>query len=261
MLKYLFLLFGFLSILPAQAQKEDPHSQIIICSDSRFKCYIINRLPLEPDGKFIKACCHHMRLNSDWDCTDDCVSARLAKDPSQSSSGAALVDGVLVIDGEPVGELADSYPRVNSNLSASRSFYPDFPLNFLSKSQSHLVGKDLVIDGEIIGNFPTAKDNSPIEFSEVTQAAKTNKPSGNLEAQTVTIFPNPVVDILSVSVPSSFRGHTILIYDQNGKEVHRSPVSTEQNVVEVNVGTLPVGLYTLLTVGDKSNQTIKFVKK
>lgn len=72
----------------------------------------------------------------------------------------------------------------------------------------------------------------------------------------VTLSPNPVKDILTVSVPTNVVVKSAAIYDLNGKLVQQANESTS-----INVSQLAVGNYLLKLTSDSGEVAKKFIKE
>lgn len=69
--------------------------------------------------------------------------------------------------------------------------------------------------------------------------------------QGVAVFPNPAVDKLVVKLPESLQPSTIRVMNMEGKLVLREEVALSAGEeVEVNVSSLPAGIYTILGEAD-----------
>jgi hypothetical protein len=60
----------------------------------------------------------------------------------------------------------------------------------------------------------------------------------------ITLFPNPVSDLLTVRMPSGFQGYEVFIIDIHGRLVHSALSITDQ--ISFDCKALPEGVYTLL---------------
>jgi hypothetical protein len=81
----------------------------------------------------------------------------------------------------------------------------------------------------------------------------------NTVASNVTVFPNPVTNVLQVQSTSVLTGYTVM--DINGREVMKGNFSgNSQNKIDVSV--LPVGTYVLRTLDNSGSvRNVQFVKE
>lgn len=79
-------------------------------------------------------------------------------------------------------------------------------------------------------------------------------PQNDLSDSELSIYPNPVGDILRIDVNTVSGSKTLSIYNYLGKLVQRQKLSEE-----INVAHLPVGMYILQI--DESEESIKFIKR
>ncbi len=76
----------------------------------------------------------------------------------------------------------------------------------------------------------------------------------------ISLSPNPVRDILSISVPTNTIVNSYQIFDINGKMVNTFN-STTSSISEINVSELSVGNYILKLNSDKGTASKKFIKE
>lgn len=100
--------------------------------------------------------------------------------------------------------------------------------------------------------------NGSFTYSNVV-AVKNNSP-----VLSISIFPNPAVNVLQVQIPSKQNtAGTIIITDANGKTVYLQQVQLKEgnNARAVPVTGLPDGIYLFTTVINGEKQTKAFVKQ
>jgi hypothetical protein len=83
--------------------------------------------------------------------------------------------------------------------------------------------------------------------------------SGNEQVRLaeVSVYPNPVTDVLTVSGAPA--GATLTIADLSGRTVGRQTLTDRHTVVSVT--SLPAGIYLVIVRSDKGTETFKIVKK
>jgi NAD-dependent dihydropyrimidine dehydrogenase PreA subunit len=74
----------------------------------------------------------------------------------------------------------------------------------------------------------------------------------------VTIFPNPVKDLINMETDANILGATFRIYDTQGMEVATGRIAT--NTPEVRIGDLPDGIYLMKIESDDEILSVRFVK-
>lgn len=79
---------------------------------------------------------------------------------------------------------------------------------------------------------------------------------------TLQIYPNPVGQVLNVTLPEDNSPHyDFVIYDLLGKEIMRSSLSSQSSKSSIDVGILPKGLYLLSLQNNKGDSWIgKWIK-
>lgn len=258
----LHLIILLLLPLISFAQDGDIDAQVIICSDSRFKCHIINLLPLGPDGTLVEACCHHMVMTSDWDCIDDCKYGQAKKAPNSSSNqqkkeSVMLVDGNLLIDGEHVGTLTPNFDRVNAIVKSTSLQHSSFPINHIVKRQVSLDRKTVVIDEEPIGTIPGIPENSIIEVITISRDAILPNDGQRTALKT---FPNPVSEIANITIPSTLRAQSLIVYDASGRVCLTATVEENLATMVIPTDGLKTGTYLIQINGLNGSESTKFVK-
>ncbi len=92
-----------------------------------------------------------------------------------------------------------------------------------------------------------------------------NKALNNAEPETtnqIKLYPNPVIDQFTVTLPDLVTNLTTTIVNTAGAEVmHNGHQVIGSNKLQVNVGQLQAGLYLFHVQSDKGRQTLKFIKQ
>jgi hypothetical protein len=78
-----------------------------------------------------------------------------------------------------------------------------------------------------------------------------------LATNTITVFPNPTTDFLTIQNSSNTQIDKIIVSDISGKTV----LQQNQNASQVNVQNLSKGMYLLQVVSGAKNWQSKFVKE
>ncbi len=79
---------------------------------------------------------------------------------------------------------------------------------------------------------------------------------GQGNSSTVTVYPNPVTDRLTLDMTDGKEVGTVYVFDSKGKSV-----LTASNSATLDISTLPPGIYFIKLQGDKEVQTSKFIKQ
>jgi len=104
----------------------------------------------------------------------------------------------------------------------------------------------------------TLNDIRYLNFQDVsTSIGAYNKP----EASTA-LFPNPVVDFINIQLSDEqCRAYVIEILSIDGRVVYQEQTNQQGRVYQINVSTLPKGLYICKLYNCISTQTAKFIKQ
>ena len=78
-------------------------------------------------------------------------------------------------------------------------------------------------------------------FSRIVVIRKTGSPSGP-----VKLFPNPVLERLSVSYPAAAAKSVLAIADVSGRELLRKNIAVGSTQISIDVSTLSHGMYNLI---------------
>lgn len=225
------------------------NATVIICNDSKFKCYEIHRL--EFNDTFKNACCWDFNLtNSSYDCVDDCAQVRGVREIEEvDNSGIEIINGELLIDGEKVGDVVS--PELPNNLSSIsyKEFDMEGGFERLIHRETILQGNKLIIDGEEVGQISGVDLNSKISFTEIirkdVRASKDN----------ITIFPNPVNDNFRVIAPENIISFSL--YDFSMRLV-RENIDVSRSV---KMEALPPGTYFAVFTDNENKKIIKKISK
>ncbi len=78
--------------------------------------------------------------------------------------------------------------------------------------------------------------------------------------QGMTVYPNPVTDVVTIDVGNS-GARMVAVYDMTGRRIMSGNTSFDRQVGQLNVGTLPSGIYTLEIVTPAGQSlTTRFIK-
>jgi hypothetical protein len=77
----------------------------------------------------------------------------------------------------------------------------------------------------------------------------------------ITVYPNPVTDIISISTNSSSFLKDVKILDLTGRTLENLPVQPGENNIRLNVSDFPAGVYLISFTTDQSTKVRKFIKR
>jgi len=77
----------------------------------------------------------------------------------------------------------------------------------------------------------------------------------------MSIYPNPVGDILNINYVFESDKPLIQIVDDTGNILISKYYRTQNNIIEINVGNIPKGVYLINILDNKKNFVKKFIKK
>ena len=100
--------------------------------------------------------------------------------------------------------------------------------------------------------------NGSISYSQVININTTS--SGKA---TITVYPNPVKDVLNVNISGSDAAKTMIVTDVSGRIIFTQPISTAgSSNIKIDVSSLSAQLYFIKTVNSKNEVTNvqKFLK-
>jgi hypothetical protein len=83
----------------------------------------------------------------------------------------------------------------------------------------------------------------------------------NTESTTLTLYPNPTRNELSVSIPKGTGNFSIEILNQLGQTMYSKNYSSTDETISLNVTDLPSGVYSLHFKGEENTVSKKFVKQ
>jgi hypothetical protein len=76
----------------------------------------------------------------------------------------------------------------------------------------------------------------------------------------LSVFPNPASDKITVSFPKSTNASTLRIISSIGKPVYESKINTTDSQTTIDIQKLAKGTYIVLLEGDNDKQYFKFIK-
>ncbi|MBL7887584.1 MAG: T9SS type A sorting domain-containing protein [Flavobacterium sp.] len=160
---------------------------------------------------------------------------------------ASLAPGTywIVYQGHAVSDTAFFWPTATVVGSRTLSGWNAKQLNVTTSAWT------TIVDGGNPATAPDVQQDFPFDINGTVLGVNQN----DFDAQ-VTLSPNPVKDILTISVPTNVVVKSATIYDLNGKLVQQVNESTS-----VNVSQLAVGNYVLKVTSDSGEVAKKFIKE
>lgn len=101
----------------------------------------------------------------------------------------------------------------------------------------------------------TSGDDWSLKTITLSQAATSIK---NLESSKLQLFPNPVVDVVTITAPVEI--HKIFAVDMQGRFLALDSKEIGTNSYSITTSNLPIGNYRLIAQGSKESFTIAFQK-
>jgi len=78
----------------------------------------------------------------------------------------------------------------------------------------------------------------------------------------VQVYPNPVVDVLNIRISKAVsQAYFIQILSVDGREVYKEKINPRNKVYQINISTLPQGLYLFRINNGTTIETTKFIKQ
>ncbi|MDP4281034.1 MAG: T9SS type A sorting domain-containing protein [Bacteroidota bacterium] len=133
----------------------------------------------------------------------------------------------------------------------------EFYLNFGNQS-TFGYGIVTTLTGDSLTSYQTGINADAIAI-DFRSPSGINPESG--KDLTLSTYPNPVNNILSLKWNSSMNALDIRISDLTGRIVLNKPVSSSENMTKIDISSLPSGIYFITVQFDNGVQTRKIVKK
>lgn len=254
-MKLLLITILFLSVSDMIGQGEQ--AQAILCSDSRFKCVIINRVDTGGNGLH-EACCGDFMMVDDWDCTDDCAQVRggTGEIPARGE-GVQIIDNVLYIDGEKAGvvSLRSGQKAVNQEIPVlTTDLLGD--LQYSGQQNSIIKNGHLIVDNERIASLESVWDGAIVSYTVWTRNGL--RPTVD---ESLKLFPNPAEHSINMLLNSSVKGYTIhTLRGENVMQLDFGAVRNSQSHT-IDVSELAKGAYLISIQTEAKVITKKFVKQ
>jgi len=99
-----------------------------------------------------------------------------------------------------------------------------------------------------------------LNFTVVTSVVQEPLPMKTIG--TLHVFPNPVIDVLNIQLPSTLKSPGVLeILSLEGKLVYSHAINSSDDVYQINISGLSKGLYICKINNGLAIETAKFVKQ
>lgn len=147
-----------------------------------------------------------------------------------------------------------------------------FPPTSAYNNNYKVNGTPLVLSEEYLFNSPYVKQktntdevilynaNGEIEDRIIWNKMGTGITEENKKENTYSIYPNPVNNILNISLPNDKREFQITIFNDNGQMLKCFSVSGNQDSITYPVSNLSAGLYFVRITNDEDSYSFKFLK-
>lgn len=90
---------------------------------------------------------------------------------------------------------------------------------------------------------------------QVTRIPTLSTPNFGLNLHKVSVYPNPVTDVLNISIKNNANLETVTVYDIQGKEVHNGMLPT------IDMTSYNSGVYFVKVTSNKGTSTHKVIKE
>jgi hypothetical protein len=177
----------------------------------------------------------------------------------------AACDGNKVkLNWQTASEKNNSYFEVERSSDAI-NFSPILKLNSQNSNSTTLLSYSAIDDNPINGKsyyrLKQVDFDGKYSYSSIVVLNCTS--IENQAPTSITIFPNPATDNLSININGLQGQKTLMIYDVIGQEMmHKTIESSDANILEnINIATFAKATYILrIDIGGELYQIIKFVK-
>ena len=176
----------------------------------------------------------------------------------QGNITAALPAGTywVVYQLHPTNDGGSFLPPVTINGNRGLPTWNAKQNTIASTTVGAVLGWANIVDG---GNPATAAD-FPQDMAFNINGTITLGVNENALEASISLSPNPVKDMISITVPSDTVVNSYEIYDVNGKVV-KTLNSATSSISNINVSELSVGNYILKLNSDKGTASKKFIKE
>ena len=131
-------------------------------------------------------------------------------------------------------------------------------IGFVASGSDHLTG---------YYSFPHSGNGNDTEYFRLLEVFKDSsfsyssvlKVATSTENESISLYPNPVLDKFTVTLPESGNPDKIQIFDHSGQLV-KDITPTGSSRLEINADDLPAGLYWIETTNQKSTNRIRFTR-
>ncbi|MCA6421731.1 MAG: S8 family peptidase [Flavobacterium sp.] len=173
-----------------------------------------------------------------------------------SSTGNALIDG------QDFWRFNFDLQHINNKLTISNQTFRDGNTsNFIAKNTIEVLqnsdfrpNANGFVDLKIDGALTVCATSSKVAGNIVSQESNT------LKISKAVLYPNPNKGTFSIMLSQKeVKDLQVTIFDVIGKQVYNTKV--DQNEFELNVSSIPSGIYLVKLSSDTINETLKFIKE
>ena len=123
-------------------------------------------------------------------------------------------------------------------------------------------GVELLPDvNRLLVSIKVTKPNNWLNFWGATGITADNTAINEINASTISIYPNPAADVLNLKTSLQPAECNISIVDISGKSMKFSILNYQSGLIQINTRQLKGGIYFLKLKSSNYNSTIKFVKQ
>ncbi len=84
---------------------------------------------------------------------------------------------------------------------------------------------------------------------------------GGINKLDFNVYPNPTTGLFNVEIPASSHAAELILYSALGREVHRQTIPSGRTEMNLNLSTIPRGVYWLSVQQDNAQGVVKFLKQ
>lgn len=164
------------------------------------------------------------------------------------------------------GNPAIRYTSLDGDILRLRFFAPTVAYN----NNYEVNGVPLVLSEEYLFNSPYVKQqNNSDEVLLYKEDEVEHRINWNTQGTSISrdeknssykLFPNPVSDILYLSLPRTDKSHQVALLDSSGQVLRKDMVTNGQDILTMSVKELHAGLYFLQITDGEIHYALKFIK-
>jgi hypothetical protein len=151
----------------------------------------------------------------------------------------------VIKDNHSYNECADVIPVPVTSKPVSVYAINDTPWNVQEYTESIIPVDIVTLYGKVCGSYFKTTDVKQLE-----------------DLGEITLFPNPVSNVLNIALPSNTNASSIRIFDVTGRTVISKSIADSQGLLSIDVSSLEAGMYIFSCDGNNStNRQVRFIKQ